>query len=694
MSTSPTSPAGAASAASPKVNVLLVDDQPSKLLSYEVVLGELGENLIKAGSAREALELLLKHDIAVILIDVCMPEFDGFDLVDMIRQHPRFDSTAIILVSAVFMSDVDRIRGYERGAMDYVAVPIVPEILRAKVATFAELHRKTRQLESLNKQLEQRVAERTAELEASAARVRAGEERLSLALAAGSVATWAWDIADDRVFGDERLAFFFAVGADEVAQGLPLARLLAAVHEEDRAATTARLLAVAASGDEYTLECRVRSSDGAWHWLRACGRVERDRAGRSLRILGALTDITEHMRLERALREADQRKDRFLAVLSHELRNPLASVRNVIEIMRLDASDQAALSWGRDVIERQIGHLVRLVDDLLDVSRITEGKLKLQMQPIELATVVAEAVETCRPQIERHGHALSLALGAEPVWVRGDTVRLTQVVTNLLNNAAKFQDRGGQITLSLRREGGQALLSVKDHGRGIPAELQSTVFEMFTQAVGEGEQPEAGLGLGLSVVKQLVELHGGSVEVVSEGCGRGSEFIVRLPAVVDAERPTARGRPDERAAAPARPLRILLVDDNHDSAESLGLLLRRAGHDVTLAHEGETALRLAPTLRPAVVLLDLGMPGMNGMEVCRALRGQGMSDVLMVAITGYGQDSDRARTREAGFDRHLVKPVAFDVLLELLASVREPAPTPAPVPTSAPAPTLQPGRPS
>jgi len=655
----------------PQVNVLMVDDQPAKLLSYEAVLSELGENLIKAGSAREALDLLLKHDIAVILIDVCMPEFDGFDLVDMIRQHPRFDATAIILVSAVFMSDVDRIRGYERGAMDYVSVPIVPELLRAKVATFAELYRKTRQLELLNAQLERRVVERTAELEASSERVRAGEERLSLALAAGAVATWNWEIADDRVSGDERLATFFGADPAAVASGLPLETLLASVHEEDRPVMLARLQAMIEGGDDYVMEFRV-AADRTPRWLRARGRVERDGKGNARVIRGALTDITEAVRLEQALRDADRRKDHFLAVLAHELRNPLASIRNVVELMRSKTEDASVVAWGRDVIERQVGQLVRLVDDLLDVSRITEGRLRLRSEPVDLGVIAASALETSRPLIDRRRHAVNVRLGERPVWVLGDPVRLAQIVINLLNNAAKFQEPGGEITLAVEREGELARVSVADRGHGIPPELLPSVFDMFPQTAGPGNDSEGGLGLGLSLVRRLVELHAGSTEVRSEGLGRGSEFIVRLPCLKDVHRPSPTVAPS-RASAKVVPQRILVVDDNHDAAESLGILLRRAGHQVVLANEGESALRAATQLRPSVVLLDLGLPGMSGLEVCRRLREQGLQDALMVAVTGYGQEADRTRTREAGFDSHLVKPVAFEQLAELVASAPGPA---------------------
>src|SRR5262245_44136239 len=573
-----------------KVNVLLVDDQPAKLLSYEAILADLGENLIRAESARQALDLLLKTDVAVILIDVCMPEFDGFDLVAMIRQHPRFDRTAIILVSAVFMSDVDRLRGYERGAMDYVSVPIVPEILRAKVAAFAELHRKTRQLERLNEDLELRVAERTRELQASAERLRASEERLSVAVAAGSVATWLWDLSADRVFGDDRLAFFFDVPPGEAARGTPLERVLAAVHEEDRPRVLT-LLTRAGQGDaECVIECRVRSADHALHWIRGRGRVERDETGRPVRLPGAFVDVTEQRRMEEALRHDDRRKDEFLAMLAHELRNPLASVRNATRIMRVQTVDDPVLRWARDMIDRQVDQLARLVDDLLDVSRITEGKIKLRMEPVDLAGVVAESAESCRPLIAGHRHELTVRIMERPLWVDGDQVRLTQVVTNLLNNAAKYQAEGGRITLVLEREGEECLVRVRDEGMGIAPEMLSQVFDLFVQAESTLHRAKGGLGIGLSLVKRLAEMHGGSVRAFSGGAGHGSEFVVRLPRRQAPPEDVPAATPAAEEAPPSgTPLRILVVDDNCDAAESLTALLRHVGHQVFVAHDGVRA---------------------------------------------------------------------------------------------------------
>jgi signal transduction histidine kinase len=411
-----------------RVNILLVDDQPGKLLTYEAILGELDQNLLRAGSAREALDCLLRNDVAVMLVDVCMPELDGFELAAMIREHPRFQRTAIILVSAVLMSDVDLLKGYERGAMDYVPVPIVPEILRAKVAVFVDLYRKTCRLERWNQDLEARVAERTGELESAAARLRANEERLQEALA--------------------------------------------------------------------------------------------------------------------ALRDTDRRKDEFLAILAHELRNPLAPVRNAVEIMRMPGVDEERLAWCRDVLARQVRHLTHLVDDLLDVSRITQNKIRLRLEPVDLMEVVTAAVETSGPVIAAHGHRLDVQAPSEPVRVDGDSVRLTQVVANLLNNAAKYQERGGHIEVRLERDGEQAVIRVRDQGIGLSPEILPRVFDPFMQVDGNLHRAEGGLGLGLALVRSLVELHGGAVRALSEGPGRGTEMEVRLPLrVAAAPGPARRGPP-------------------------------------------------------------------------------------------------------------------------------------------------------
>jgi signal transduction histidine kinase len=512
-----------------RVNILLVDDQPSKLLTYETILGELGETLITARSASEALECLLKNEIAVILIDVCMPDFDGYELSVMIRQHPRFQRTSIIFVSAILMTDLDRLRGYECGAVDYVPVPVVPEILRAKVSVFADLYRKTRALERLNAELEERVAERTGALEATTS----------------------------------------------------------------------------------------------------------------------------------ALKEADRRKDEFLAMLAHELRNPLAPIRTAVQLLKLKELQETQRVRARDVIERQVEYLVCLIDDLLDVSRITRGMITLHREPVLLGAIVARAVETTRPAIDARRQEFTVELPDELITVEGDKTRLVQVISNLLHNAAKFTDAGGRIALTVSRDSRQAIVSVKDSGVGIPSEMMPKVFELFTRAHTKSESGQGGLGIGLALVRRLAEMHDGTVTAYSDGPGLGSEFIVRLP-LLKTQTAAPREPPIDGPALPALDARrILIADDNHDAAESLATLLGMRGHDVRMAHDGEAALAMAKAFKPDVVLLDLGMPKMDGFETARRIRRLTWGKrARLVALTGWGQQQDRRRTTEAGFDAHLVKPVS------------------------------------
>jgi signal transduction histidine kinase len=530
-----------------KVNILLVDDQPGKLLTFEAMLDELGENLIKASSGREALEHLLRQDIPIVLMDVSMPDMDGFELAEIIRQHPRYQKTAIIFVSAVHLTDMDRLKGYRSGAVDYVSVPVIPELLRAKVRVFAELHRKTLETERLNRELEGRVAERTSKLR------------------------------------------------DAVAKQI---------------------------------------------------------------------ELTE------ALRRADRRKDEFLAFLGHELRNPLAPIVHAASIMKLKAGNDPDLTWCREVIERQAGQLTRLVDDLLDVSRITRGAITLRAERLDVATIVANAVESCRPLIDRRGHALEITLPDRPLQVQGDPARLTQIVANLLNNAAKYQREAGRIELTVGIDGADVVLAVKDTGIGISAQRLPEVFELFSQAGQPVHGFDEGLGIGLSLVKKLLELHGGAIEARSEGEGKGSEFVARLPLAKGLPGGGAPGRP---AVEPKRlegpPQRILVIDDNSDAAESLALLLRIGGHAVRVAHDGGRGLEMATAERPTVVFLDIGLPGLDGYEVCRRARAQGLTETRIIAVSGYGQDADRERSEAAGFDGHLVKPVDADELSALLSRV-------------------------
>ncbi len=383
-------------------------------------------------------------------------------------------------------------------------------------------------------------------------------------------------------------------------------------------------------------------------------------------------EIAQRKRAEALLKEADRRKDEFLAMLAHELRNPLAPIRNAVHILQLRMPDDESLRQPLDVIDRQARQLAGLVDDLLDVSRITRGQIILRKQTLELAEVAAQAVETSRPLLEARRHHFDIHLPDEPIFVEADPTRLAQVILNLLNNAAKYTEEGGYICLSIERSDTEAVLRVRDSGMGIPPETLPRIFELFAQGERTLDRAQGGLGVGLTVVRRLVELHGGTVQAFSAGPGKGSEFVVRLPAVpAPAELPACRSSkekiPPYLRGEPAAPRRVLIVDDNRDSAESLAMLLQMLGHEVRAAYDGETGLRVAQEFSPDVVLLDIGLPRLSGLEAARRIRGDlGLRDTFLVAMTGYGQEEDKRRSREAGFNAHLVKPVDFSELQTLL----------------------------
>jgi len=646
-----------------RLNILLVDDQPGKLLTYETVLADLGENLLKATSAREALGHLLHSEIAIVVMDVSMPDVDGFELAAMIRQHPRCERTAIIFASAVHVSDLDRLKGYETGALDYLPVPIVPQMLRAKIRVLADLHRKTKQLTRLNEELERRVSERTEELARSTELLRGSEARFR-SLAEG-MPHIVWE-ADPR--GN---VTYFSPRWREYTGAEPSTHFgwgwVSVVHPEDRElARTAAAAAVDSTGSlPLDFEARFRRHDGVFRWFHASGEAVQRIDGSVDKWVGTCIDTDERKRAEQTLRETDRRKDEFLAMLAHELRNPLAPIHNALKLQRTQEADAALMTWSRDVIERQVGQLTRLVEDLLDISRITRGKIRLRVERIDLAAVIEGAVETSRPVIDGRNHMLAVKLPEERIELTGDLVRLTQVVANLLNNAAKFQGEGGAISVSAEREGKEAVIRVRDRGIGLAADSVEKIFELFAQ-VRTRERVDAGLGIGLSLVRTLVELHGGRVSARSEGPGCGSEFTVWLPCLAaDGEQRTNGARP--RAGRTVRNgLRVLVVDDNRDSADSLALLLRLRGHEAQACYDGTSALEAARALEPHAVLLDLSMPDLDGFEVCRRLREQGLEGALILALTGYGQDTDRNRSLASGFDAHLVKPVDPELVAKLL----------------------------
>jgi PAS domain S-box-containing protein len=427
-----------------------------------------------------------------------------------------------------------------------------------------------------------------------------------------------------------------------------------------------------------------RASDDRWHvrqdgtyfFANGVTSALRDGQGALLGFSKIMRDRTDHKRMEEelhlraeALARADRDKDEFLAVLAHELRNPLAPISYALHLLDERGLSESARQHTRRIVERQVGRLARLIDDLLDVSRIRTGKVELRRDPIELGGLIRHTVEIARPVFEERGHELSVCLPDEPVWLEADAVRLEQVLSNLLNNAIKFTEDGGTISVAAERQAHEIILRVKDTGVGITPDLLPRIFDLFTQGDRSLDRSRDGLGIGLTLSRRLVELHGGTIEAHSEGLGKGSEFVIRLPALLQVSPPDDAPAP---AGAPPelRPLRVLVVDDSEDTAEMMTALLEMDGHEIQVAHSGPAALETAAAFRPDVVLLDIGLPGLDGYQVAQRLRDDPtLKDVTLIAASGYGQEADLHRSREVGFDRHLVKPVDPRELRELLGEI-------------------------
>jgi signal transduction histidine kinase len=555
--------------------ILMVDDNPSRLLSYRAILEPLGEDLVEASSGMEALRRVMEEDFAVILLDVNMPDMDGFETATMIHQHPRFEKTPIIFVSAVNVSDFDRLRGYKLGAVDYVMVPIIPEILRSKVMVLAELYRKRSELQALN---------------------------ASLAVANA-------ELADANQ----------ALQAEKARE----------VHKLNQSLTATN--------------------------------IDLARSNRSLQI-----EILERRNVEDRLRQADRRKDEFLATLAHELRNPLAPIQSALNVRRL--GHQGENDELQEVMERQMRHLVRLVDDLLDVSRITRDRLELRPEPVQLAQVVATARETVQPLLDAAGQPLEIDAPEQSIVLFADPHRLSQVIANLISNASKFSEPGSSIHLHVEPRTDSVEIAVRDRGIGIPLDKQREIFEMFIQGDSSLERARGGLGIGLSLARRLAEMHGGRLSVHSEGEGAGSEFRVWLP--VSAPEDIGPVEDQQRALPepdvdPTEPLRVLVVDDNRDSADMLALSLKLMGHEVVTLYDPLEVLAAAREWQPQLAFLDVGMPALNGFTLAQMLRAERWRDgrgPRLVALTGWGQEEDRRRSEEAGFDEHLVKPADLETI--------------------------------
>jgi PAS domain S-box-containing protein len=500
--------------------------------------------------------------------------------------------------------------------------------------------------------------------------LRASEERLKLALAASRMGVWEWDFETAVMFWSpecrEILGRDLSMGSFESFTQF--------IHPEDAGAVLERVHGAIDQRTVYAAEFRLSSEPA--RWLANHGRAEYDPEGRPVRMIGTLQDITERKQLvaelqQRAaqLSEADRRKDEFLALLAHELRNPLAPVTHGLEILRLNALPNDECRHAADLIDEQMQHMARLIDDLLDVSRLTRGTLALRREEVEISEVIRSAVGKNQHILHESGVELAIEMPPRPLWLEADRVRLIQVISNLINNAAKYTEAGGVITVRVEGREAEALISVRDTGIGIPPDKLEHVFELFAQLdPSPQERTRGGLGLGLTLAKLLVELHGGTVEAKSAGLEKGSEFIVRLPALE--ERPAETARAPSRSSISLEGLKVLVVDDNRAAADMLATLFRLKGNPVQAAYDGEHAVKAAEAFQPDVVLLDLGMPKLNGYDACRLMREHRWGErMVIIAITGWGREEDRERTREAGFDYHLVKPVRPLILMDVIADL-------------------------
>ena len=506
------------------------------------------------------------------------------------------------------------------------------------------------------------IHEDVSEQKAADAALREAEERLRIAVLAGNIGIWDWDLKRDLVTSSPEVYELHGLkpGAGPAHAGEFTAR----IHPNERATIVQRLDEAIASGKSFSGEYRVTRPDGSTHWLSTWATTLLDEQGVAARMIGAVISIDAYKRAEAALRDTDRRKDEFLAMLAHELRNPLAPIRTAAEILRLASDDPARVKSTAGIIERQVRHLTKLMDDLLDVSRVTRGLVALEHEPVEVALVIHTAIEQASPLLQMKGHSLTTSLGSGAATVMGDRARLVQIVANLLHNAANYTPQGGHIEVAVHADGENVQLRVADNGIGIDPAFVTHVFDLFTQGERAPDRAQGGLGIGLALVKRLVELHRGTVAASSAGRNQGATFTVTLPAATRIDHAADGLRPPPIEGG-SRPLTIMVVDDNRDAADSLSHLWQAMGHSTEVHYDAESVLGSSGLDRFDAFVIDIGLPARDGRSLVRELRAKRLT-AAMVALTGYGQPADRALSLANGFDHHLVKPVEWSALAAVL----------------------------
>jgi signal transduction histidine kinase/DNA-binding response OmpR family regulator len=695
---------GLAGAPAERSNILIVDDRLDKRVVFRTILEELDQNIVTASSGEEALRWLLENDCAVILLDVNMPGMDGLETAELIRARRKSAHTPIIFITA-FADEMHTARGYSLGAVDYILSPVVPNILRSKVKALVQLHR-------LNAELKKRSDERVALVKEQAARSVAEESQRRASFLAEATQVMASSLDVETILkgasglvvpfladygaialvnedGSVRIQRSSSVAAWNGYLGgrsaqfeARLAQVRARAVERGTPESDARLAAPpsdsgkaddAPAGEIHAFPLVTRGqARGAL--LLALGPSGRSLAGADLALADSLAgraaSALENCMLYGEIQRADQRKNEFLATLSHELRNPLAPMRAALHMLRgrtVDAEKSRALL---ETMDRQVAQMTRLVEDLLDISRITRGAIELRRETLEVGAEVRNAIESCQGQIELGGHRIEVNVPKEPLYVVADRVRMQQILENLILNAAKYTEHGGRIEVSAESTIAEAVIRVTDNGIGISPDKLSQVWELFVQVDESPERIRKGLGIGLALVRDLVRRHGGTVEASSEGLGKGSTFTVRLPRAVrvDIPRPAHNAEPLQAQHPGQAGKRVLIVDDNIDACETLAMMLELLGQQTRQAHEGVGALKAAQEYQPEIIFMDIGLPGLTGHEVAERMRGElGMKQTYIVALSGYGTEEDRRKSLVAGFDNHYVKPLDPSTLPGILA---------------------------